>query len=175
MEFRTISKNELKELWRFHKDYVDKNAKLKDIVRVYSRHPNLFVGCFNKNRLIGYAFLDKHNNIYFIRGIAVKQRYWRKGIGSRLLKQIETQAREEGIKKITVGVAPIEWVEKFYMKNGYKPYLFLVKMKDKTSKKIYIRTHKYNPNQRGKIKEKFGASEVIYIMKKSITKKEKGR
>ena len=168
LEFRRIAKDELKQLWYLHRDYVDRKSRFKDIKKIYFKLPNLFVGCFNRNNLIGYIFLDNLKRDYFIEGMAVKHKYWRKGIGSKLLRRIETQARQERIKKITVGVAPIGWVERFYMKNGYKPYLFLVRTK---KKKIYIKVHKYNSNQKEKVKEKLNASEVLYIMKKDITKK----
>jgi N-acetylglutamate synthase-like GNAT family acetyltransferase len=123
----------------------------------------------------------------FVKSIAVKHNYWRKGIGSKLLKFFEEQAKKLKIKRITIPSADIEWVERFYMKNGYKPIEFLVRIKkDKLPKNykkkykilservegddkiLYIKVRKYSLKQKEKIKKVFKPDEVLYIMEKKL-------
>ena len=98
------------------------------------------------------------------------------------------QVKKVGKDKISVGAAPIEWVEKFYLKNGFTPRCFLVKVKKEELPKNYrekgfeileerrendnivliIRTGEYNQNSKEKIKKIFNASEVLYIMEKDV-------
>ena len=188
MEFKLIPKKDLSRAWKLHREYVDEKTKLKEIKEVYSKFHKLFVGCYDKNELIGICIPGIFNKEIHIRGIAVKHEYWRKGIGSRLLKFFEQQLRNSGRKRITVPSADIDWVEKFYLNNGYKPIQFLVKVKtdklpkdyknkgfkilnerkENNYKVFYIKANKYDPKQREKIKKIFNAEEVIYIMGKKL-------
>ncbi|CAF4936037.1 unnamed protein product, partial [Rotaria sp. Silwood2] len=58
-----------------------------------------------------------------LQGICVLYKYWRHGIGSKLIKFFETKVNKT---KITVGVASDIAVEKFYLKNEYKPNQILI-------------------------------------------------
>jgi len=118
MEFKLIPKKDLRRTWKLHKAYVDEETKLKEIKELYSKYPELFVGCYKKDELIGICIPGIFNNEIYIKGITVEYNYWRRGIGSRLLNFFEEQLRKLGKKKITVGSADIRWVEKFYIKNG---------------------------------------------------------
>ena len=188
MELKLIPKKDLKEVWKLHKEYVDDKMKLKELKETYSKLSKLFVGCYNKDDLIGICVPGIFNGELYIRGIAVKHQFWRKGIGSKLLKFFWKQLKSLGKKEITVPSADIEWVEKFYLKNEYKPIQFLIKVKKEKLPKdyknkgykilnervegkykiFYIKTKKYDPKLREKLKMLFNADELIYIMEKKL-------
>ncbi|CAF1575272.1 unnamed protein product [Didymodactylos carnosus] len=124
-----------------------------------------------------------------LQGIAVLYKYWRYGIGSRLLEFFETKVDRI---KITVGTASDEFVEQFYLKNGYKPVQFLIRIKfnqlpfDYEQKKanfkvinekydqeneaiiLFIETLEYDNKLKNNIKTEFHSYETIYIMEKDI-------
>ena len=188
MKFKLIPEEDLSKTWKLLKEYVDERIKLKEIKEIYSKFSKLFVSCYNKDELIGICIPGIFNKEIYIRGIAVKHEYWRRGIGSKLLNLFEQQLRDLVIRRITVPSADIDWVERFYLKNKYKPIQFLVKVKiDKLPKDyknknfkifserkednykiFYIKVNNYNPEQREKLKKIFNAEEVIYIMEKRL-------
>ena len=188
MELKLIPKKDLSKVWKLQGEYVDEKIKLKDIKEIYSKYPVLFVGCYNKNELIGICIPGIFKRDIYIKGIAIKYKYWRKGIGSKLLKFFEQRLKNLDKKKITAPSADIDWVEKFYLKNRYKPICFLLKIKkeklpkdykkkrykilnerDEDDYKVfYIKTRRYDPKQRERIKTLFNADEVIYIMEKKL-------
>ncbi len=129
MEFRVVRKDELPELWKLARDYVDEGIGFDEVTSLYSIILGLFVGCYENGEMIGMCMPGLTNGELFIKAIAVKQQYWRKGIGSRLLELFEENARKLGKSRITVGSADIEWVERFYMKNGFRPALLRISMK----------------------------------------------
>lgn len=171
MKFKVISKEDLDKAWKLHKRYVDEKAKLEEIRKIYSKFPKLFVCCYTKNKLIGVCIPGIFNGEIYIKGVAVEQKYWRKGIGSRLLKLFEQELRSLGRKKITVPVADINWGERFYLKNGYQPIQLLVKVRanklpgdyrefkilserrEDNYRILYIKTGKYDPEQKEKSKK----------------------
>ena len=66
---------------------------LASLKRRYREFPNLFLGAYLKNKLIGIVFgLPSRNNKkeIILRSIAVLVQYWRKGIGSELLKNVKS-------------------------------------------------------------------------------------
>ncbi|RLG20624.1 hypothetical protein DRN74_05020 [Candidatus Micrarchaeota archaeon] len=188
MEFRLISGKDLRNVWKLQKEYVDEKTKLKEIKELYLKYPKLFVGCYIKNKLIGICIPGIFDKEIYVKGIAVEHNYWKKGIGSRLLKLFEKQLKSLGKKKVTVPSADIDWVEGFYLKNRYKPIQFLIKVKrEKLSKDyknkgykilneraegkykiFYINIGKYDPKLRERLKILFNADEVIYIMEKKL-------
>lgn len=188
MEFKLIPKKDLRKVWKLQKEYVDEKIKLKEIKELYPKFPELFVGCYYRKKLIGICIPGIQEKELYIKGIAVKYQYWRRGIGSKLLNFFEHQLRALNKKRINVPSADIDWVERFYLNNGYKPILFLVKVKitnlprdykkkrykllneriENNYKIFYIKTKKYEPKQKEKIKKMFNADEVIYIMEKKL-------
>ena len=186
MVFKTIPKKDLIETYNLIRNYVDENIKFEEIKTLYKKFRKLFIGCYIKKELIGICIPGIHKNEIYIKAIAVKHQYWGKGIGSKLLKKFERRLKP--IQKYSiVPSADIEWVERFYLKNKYKPVSFLIKIKKENFKKeiieknsildmieeknyikIYVKVEKYDPKERRRIKKKFKAEEVIYIMKKDL-------
>lgn len=152
----------------------------------YEKYPDLFIGCYDRGKLIGMVSGTIRKKVVILTAIAVEERYWRRGIGSNMLKFFENQARKLGIKKISLGAGGE--IEKFYIKNNYKPNFLLVQVsltnlprnykkmgykivKEKNYRNVkwlYIQVRKYEPKVKERIKKKFNASQVIYIFEKEV-------
>ena len=92
-KIKYVSENDLKEFYRIYKDYTNGKMSLASLKRRYREFPNLFLGAYLKNKLIGIVFgLPSRNNKkeIILHSIAVLVQYWRKGIGSELLKNVKS-------------------------------------------------------------------------------------
>ncbi len=173
MKFRCIEEKDLKEFWKIANNYLNER-EFNKIKGKFERFKELYVGCYQNSELLGIAYGSKKGKEATLEGIAVIKEYWRRKLGSNLLKFFEDQARKLGCKRIGVGSADIEWVERFYLKNNYKPtaILLLFKSKDKQEvlKKGYIKTEVYDTKERQKLKRDSHADKAVYIMEKDLNK-----
>lgn len=76
---------------------------------------NYFVA-IEDEKIIGVAGFQKESGT--VAGIFVDPKHKKKGIGSKLMRKIEENAREQGITEMET-LASLEAVD-FYKKNGYK-------------------------------------------------------
>ncbi len=90
---------------------------------MYKLYPNLFIGCYNDDCLIGiccYGWSDYvHRWNKFTMGLCIISmipEYRNKGLGSILLKTWENQVKSKGSWLIVLGSA----ANMFYVKNGYQ-------------------------------------------------------
>ncbi len=162
VEIRKIKKDELDEAYKLFEEYVGGQTK-EEFYHAYSKNPNLFIGCFSQ-RMIGMVWGELRDElkekVVIVQGIAVLKPYWRKGIGTRLLKALELEARKLGARKLSVGSA--RGVEEFYMENGFKPTGIL--LITKTGKK-YIPVRRYSRLE--SLARKRDA-EAVYILDKEL-------
>lgn len=150
----------------------------------YNREPSLFIGAYDKNKIIGITFGYIKKNKILIGEMAVLEEYRSKNVGSKLLTYFEKQAKKLNKKYIELGA--LGPAEKFYLKNNYKPLIFAqIYHKDvpknyknlgceiicetnyKDAKKLKI-IAKYDPKLKDEIKKKFNAFDVIYLFKKDL-------
>ena len=93
--------------------------------------PNLFVACRRQGKLIGICYghpADRESceeATVMLDGIAVAEPFARQGYGSQLLRFFGDQAEQAGYRRVSVGSAG-GYVDQFYMKNGYKPFRFMI-------------------------------------------------
>ncbi len=116
-----IPKNDLKDFYRIYKDYTNGKMLLASLKRKYQEFSNLFLEAYLENKLVGIVFgLPSRNNKkeIILHSIAVIAQYWRKGIGSKLLKRFFRECKKRGFTEISVGAG--EGVERFYLKNRFK-------------------------------------------------------
>ncbi len=188
MKIRTVKKDELNDVWELVKTYVDESIEKEEIEKYYILFPRMFVGCYKGKELIGVCIPSLFGNELYLKAICVRKEYWRKGIGSSLLKVFEKRVKEYNFEEITIPSADIWWVEQFYLKNGYLPYQIRVKVKkdklkmrnikrevvivgereDESFKYFYVKVEVYSPLIRKRIKEMFRAEEAIYLFRKRI-------
>jgi ribosomal protein S18 acetylase RimI-like enzyme len=117
--------------------------------------------------------------------MAVSDKYRGKGIGKKLLKKFEDNSKK--LNKNYIQLGSWESAEKFYLKEGYKPLIFvqiyhnkvlknykklgynIIKETNYTdSKRLFIKIDKYNSRIKEKIKKDFNAYDVIYLFRKEI-------
>lgn len=121
MRITKLLRKDLIKAYKIDKNYVTGHT-LASIKSNYAKNPNLFVACYDKQRLIGLCWGSKRpKHEIILRGIAVEARYQKKRIGKNLLKYFEKQVKNIAGWKITVGAAngPTNVVG-FYAKSGYK-------------------------------------------------------
>lgn len=160
----------------------------------YRTYPDLFVGCFQDQTLIGVCYgwpfsddFPEETGKILLKGITIIHPFSGKGYGSQLLGCFEEQVRKRGRWTITLGSAE-GYVEHFYLKNGYQPVEYLIRVpKDALAlddqqkgypivkerwegaeKILKIQADTYQPEFKGVLKEAFQAREVIYIFEKTI-------
>jgi len=84
----------------------------KIILNIYPEHIYFIIGAFNsQNELIGFAHFVIHNRLsngkFIARlGIAVKDDYQNKGVGSQLMKELLNLAKNQNVGKIYLKVHP---------------------------------------------------------------------
>ncbi|CAF3094785.1 unnamed protein product [Rotaria sp. Silwood2] len=189
VKIRNIKYEELEQFWNIQQEYLD-NWTFTYLENQFNLYSSLFVAAFINDVMCGIAYgCEYDETTILLQGICVLYKYWRHGIGSKLIKFFETKVNKT---KITVGVASDIAVEKFYLKNEYKPNQFLIRIKrshlpnDCEQKKLdfhvinekydqeneavilYIETQDYDNQYKDKIKNLFHSYETIYIMNKTI-------
>jgi GNAT superfamily N-acetyltransferase len=189
MQIIIIPKKDLKLTDNFQQKILNPNHKKRYrsfgyIKKNYNREPSLFIGAYDKNKIVGIIFGYIKKNKILIGEMAVLEKYRSKKIGTQLLSFFEKQAKKLNKDYIELGA----WgsAEKFYLKNNYKPLIFVqIYHKDvsknykdfgyeiisetnyKDAKKLKIRSE-YDPFLKEKIKKKFNAFDVIYLFRKEI-------
>ena len=187
MEIRLIEKDELPKILKFEKEYTKNDESLKEISNRFTKYPNLFIGCYENNELIGEVSGFVRGNIVILKSIAVKDERQKQGIGSKLIKFFERQAKKYCN---IVSVASAEgYVESFYRKNGYKPRLIMIQIEkddlpmdykkrnyrfiderdEGNTKFLYIKYEKHGPKFKEKLKKEFNAFEVNLIFEKKVS------
>ncbi|CAF0911741.1 unnamed protein product [Rotaria sp. Silwood1] len=150
-------------------EYLD-NWTFTYLQNQFNQYSSLFVAAFINDTMCGVAYGCEYDEItILLQGICVLYKYWRHEIGSGLLKFFETKVNKT---KITVRVASDNVIEKFYLKNKYKPNQFLIRIKHNQTNEtiiLYIETLEYNNELKDNIKKLFHSYETIYIMEKIIS------
>lgn len=153
--------------------------------------PTLVIGCYDKQRLIGFCTGSKRKGLdsVILNSIAVKTKYQRHGWGSKILHFFENEAKKLGERKVSVGSAG-GYVERFFLKNGFYPHSFFVRIRRNKVPKNYkekgftiigergnkyvkilfieIKNKEYNPKNKDFIKEEYNAYEVGCIFEKIL-------
>jgi GNAT superfamily N-acetyltransferase len=119
-EVKVLPKEDLKIFWKIQKEYLD-NYTFEDVKKNFAKNKDLYIGCYIKGELVGIAYGFIKKNLVILQGIGVKHKYWRKGLGTKIIKLFHKQAKKTGKKIVSVGSAADDKVEKFYLKKGYKP------------------------------------------------------
>jgi GNAT superfamily N-acetyltransferase len=151
----------------------------------YQKNPSLFIGCYDKSNLVGIIFGFVKKSMVLLAEMAIHPDYRGKNIGLKMLDVFEKNVKKLGKNKISLGA----WgsAEKFYLKNGYRPIIFvqiypknvpknyknkgyiIIKETNYTdAKRLYIHLEKYDENIKEKIQKTFNAYNVIYLFEKEL-------
>jgi GNAT superfamily N-acetyltransferase len=99
-------------------------------VDMFQLYPDLFVGCYDNDRLIGICYgwpeyIHRSDTLYMtLVIISMAPEYRRKGLGKLLIKTWEEQVKKRGPWLIGLGAGPAL----FYVKMGYTPIEYYFKM-----------------------------------------------
>ena len=109
------------DLWRRCDLIVPWNAPEKDILRKLSVNDDLFILAEEKGGIIASAMGGYDGHRGYIYYLAVLPEFQKKGVGSEILKKIETKLLNNGCPKINLFVRNTNLrVQAFYKKNKYK-------------------------------------------------------
>ena len=194
IKIRYLSLENQSESYQLKADYLD-DGPFDEFAAMYDKYRELFVGLFYAQELIGICFgwplteqFPEEKGDISLQGIAVRNEFAAKGLGSKLLAFWEEQVAKRSERSVSVGSAP-GYVEHFYQKNGYKPIEYLLYGSaltlaesltakgyevlrtriDGNSVLVNIKTTQYDPDFRDSLQQEFGLDEVIYIFKKELS------
>jgi len=90
-----------------------------ELVRKYNNN-GIFTGYYLDSKIIGVCFgIGEDKSNFSLSGIAIVHPYNMQGRGGHLLKYFEAVVKSKGYKNISLGSGD-GYVERFYLKNGYK-------------------------------------------------------
>lgn len=92
----------------------------EEIKRLMENTPDLFLGCFINNELVGVCIGTLDGRKGWINRIAVKKKCQRQGIASMLIEEMEKRLRARGLKIFCVLIE--DWNKaslSLFQKNGY--------------------------------------------------------
>lgn len=185
--------NDLEAAFGINEQYL--SASRADFFRWYEETPDLFVGVFDRESLLGICYgmdWDREPEYVVLEGIATKHSHWRRGAGSLLIHFFHEQVRKRGKKRITVGVAAGLNTESFYLKNGYVPTRLCAKLSEEdlpgdyetlgydfceirsTDDEVvlYVETNVRDKQLQARLENDLGANGVIFIMEKEVIEEE---
>ncbi|MDD4878426.1 MAG: GNAT family N-acetyltransferase [Candidatus Nanoarchaeia archaeon] len=188
MQIKRISPKELAEADRFQISILNPTGrrirKFSYIKAQYKKHPSLFIACYNPS-IVGIVFGFVKREKVLLGELAIKKELRGKGIGLKLVNALVKEAKALRKKEVCLGAQPD--AEKFYLKAGFKPILFVqIHHKDipknylhkgfkieketnyKDAKRLFIHIKKYDAKLKEKAKKAFNAYDVIYLFVKKL-------
>jgi GNAT superfamily N-acetyltransferase len=116
---RTLRESELENARQlFVQIFREDRYLLNVLLEKRQKYQSLFVGCFNKDGLVGVVFGWPDPRLLVVKAIAVMEPCRRRGIGTALLKAFENAATEEGFENFVLGA---KWeAVPFYVAFGLK-------------------------------------------------------
>jgi GNAT superfamily N-acetyltransferase len=170
METKVIPQEDLEKAFQINSVYLGESRT--DFFSWQKSYPNLFVGAYDKNELIGicYGHYKSRNKRVNLQGIATIEKFWRKGVGSILIQFFEKQVEDSGFLLIDLGCADDEKTERFYLKNGFNPIELVAKTKDHSElQRIKIVDYRTGKIKQQELRKKYNPEEVIFIFEKKLS------
>lgn len=129
VKIKLVSKDRINEM----NEYMGHN--LEETMHFYSLYPNLFIGCYLEDKLIGacygypfYHEVPQEKDKVILKHISILPEHRRQGYATKLLKAFEEQAKKISFYHLTFGSAD-EISDNFYLKNGYCPTKYMIRGK----------------------------------------------
>lgn len=118
--------SQLQEAWSFAVPILDLPTG-KHTLRYYTeqlaRTPSLQVVAERNGRICGCVLASIEEDHVLVGPVAVAEDSRRMGIGSAMMREVETQAKELGQNTVILGA--VEEAEPFYLSCGFQPNLFI--------------------------------------------------
>lgn len=175
IKIRQIREEDYKKAHQFQCEYLDEES-FEDFIERIEANPDLYFIALDNEELVGICYghpSDKVKDAINLQGIAVNldetKGYARKGIGSKLMIAFEKTVKQKGFDKIDVGSADDLKVEKFYLKNDFKPYQLVAKGPNHEEfERVNINDYDSGKKKQEELRKKHKPKEVIFIFEKSI-------
>ena len=119
----------------------DAGRSYQEVLGGFERKPDYMLGCFEGGEFCGALFAFDQGKRVFVGALAVKEEHQGRSVGRKLLEEIEARARADGKKGVYLGALPD--AERFYLKVGYTPHLFLQVRKDDAPKDFGSKLENY--------------------------------
>ena len=124
---RTIQTLEqLKQVWSFAVSILDLPTgkhTLQHYTEQLAKTPSLLVLAEQDDRICGCVLASIEDDHVMVGPVAVAEDLRRRGIGSAMIREVETRAKEIGQSTLILGAA--EEAEPFYLSCGFQPNLFI--------------------------------------------------
>lgn len=116
-------------MWSHAADYLESTMRLMEMT--YQQFNHLFrkvgqvYGVYEDGQCVGFYWIEERENVLYLHGLVLKELFQGKGIGSQVLRMLETKYRgsmdsiELGVHKSNVKARA------FYVRLGYETVKFL--------------------------------------------------
>ncbi|MDO8622623.1 MAG: GNAT family N-acetyltransferase [archaeon] len=136
LEIRPVKKNELLKSF----EILDRNIRKRQrnnnfLLNKFKRFPNLFIGLFLNNEIIGIIFGFPREDYLLVSEVTVDNKFQKRGFGTKLINYFERIARENYYHKINVGAR--DNAINFYKHLDYTPSLLIQYLKKDYSVKDF--------------------------------------
>ena len=186
VDFRAISDRDVQRAIALDEEYVGIGED--NLTESRAQHPDWLRGAYLGDELVGICCgSERPVGAVVLQSIAVMFKYWRNGIGSRLIQDFERTVFADGITKISLGSAADRPTESFYLKNGYRATHVMLSVArdvvraradrglpepvkvvdDGHERRLSFPIDGYAPETRDELKASFAAREGIFIFEKT--------
>lgn len=128
IEIRKVREEELESVLNMETEFTKSCESLDGTKARFAADPDLFIGCFDDDdNLLGEISGFVSDSKVVIKSISVMDEFRRQSIGNRLLFFFESRARKKA--KVIIAAPAEGYAEYFYMKNGFRPTMLLLRVK----------------------------------------------
>jgi len=190
VEIRRVEPDEVPLARALHNRFTAQDRSLDTVRTWYEAVPELFLFAVDDGEVIGVTTGRRGeggaSDEGGLAGIGLEPDRRAEGIGSRLLRQFEANARDRGVERIGVASAG-GYVDRFYTDAGFEAERILVMdpagepgdyedtrydpewvERDDGAWKCYVDVTGHDPAVLDRVRETFGDEEAIYIMTKRL-------
>jgi GNAT superfamily N-acetyltransferase len=159
-----------------------------EFARTHVAHPDLSLVCRDsEGSILGVCFGSVSPTSHAtLRMISMKAEDAGQGFGSQLLRRFEESCAERGCASIGMGSSSEEYVERFYLKNGYTPVECWISFTQEPPPAalvglgirrprhvgnqffVNVTARRYDIEYKKHLKEKLRASEVGFVFRKTL-------
>ncbi|MCL6444277.1 MAG: GNAT family N-acetyltransferase [Alicyclobacillus sp.] len=172
---KIIDKDNYEAAHALQSEYLDSEPFL-DFVKRVETYPDLYLVAAHGDDIVGVCYGNpskRDETEISLQGIAVNlddtKGYARIGIGSSMMREFERAVRSRGYAKIGVGAADDPKVERFYLKNGFKPKELVAKNASyEELERVPVDDYESGLEIREALRRKHNPREVIFIFEKSV-------
>lgn len=163
--------DDIKEIFDFRASYIEMN--FDEFTNYFKANKDFWFVVYDNENLLGYCLgkKAKSDSTYMVldeiaTNVDKGEKYIRKGIGTKLIKEFEKEVWSLGFKTIGFGSGDNFKTEQFYLKNSYIPIEVVVRDNDKELERIKIADYDSGKKIQNELRSKYNFEEVNFIFEK---------